>query len=210
MALVISAWNYPIYTAIPPFATAVAAGNCAILKPSELAPHSSGVIKKLFDKYLNPEFYQCIEGKIEVAKAVTKLPLDIICFTGSTMTGRLVAIEAAKNLTPCLLELGGKCPVIIDESASLEAATNRTLNGKFLNCGQTCIGVDHVYVHESRKNEFKELLMKKLELFYGGNQNLEEDGNYGKIINQFHLERLSKLINDNHGGEVLYGGTIKK
>jgi acyl-CoA reductase-like NAD-dependent aldehyde dehydrogenase len=145
-----------------------------------------------------------------VAKAVTKLPLDIICFTGSTMTGRLVAIEAAKNLTPCLLELGGKCPVIIDESASLEAATNRTLNGKFLNCGQTCIGVDHVYVHESRKNEFKELLMKKLELFYGGNQNLEEDGNYGKIINQFHLERLSKLINDNHGGEVLYGGIIKK
>jgi len=114
VALVISAWNYPVYTAIPPFATAIAAGNCAVLKPSELAPHSSGVIKKLFDKYMNPEFYQCIEGKVEVAKAITKLPFDIICFTGSTMTGRLVAIEAAKNLVPCLLELGGKCPVIID------------------------------------------------------------------------------------------------
>ena len=92
VALVISAWNYPVYTAIPPFATAVAAGNCAILKPSELAPHTSGVIKKWFDKYLNPDFYRCIEGKVEVAKAVAKLPLDIICFTGSTMTGRLVAI----------------------------------------------------------------------------------------------------------------------
>ena len=151
VALVISAWNYPIYTAIPPFATAVAAGNCVILKPSELAPHTSNVIKKWFDKYLDSNFYQCIEGKIEVAKAVTKQPSDIICFTGSTMTGRLVAIEAAKNLTPCLLELGGKCPTIIDETASLEAAVNRSLNGRFLNCGQTCVGVDHLYVHESKK-----------------------------------------------------------
>jgi len=114
IALVISAWNYPIYTAIPQVAAAIAAGNCVILKPSELSSHSSGVIKKLFDKYLNPDFYQCIEGRIEVAKAVTKMPVDVICFTGSTATGRLVAIEAAKNLVPCILELGGKCPVIID------------------------------------------------------------------------------------------------
>lgn len=87
---------------------------------------------------------------------------------------------------------------------------NRTLNGKFLNCGQTCIGVDHVYVHESKKAQFKELLMKKLDLFYGGDQNLEEEGNYGKIVNKFHVERLEKLLKDNHGGNVIYGGTIKK
>jgi len=92
VALVISAWNYPIYTAIPQVGAAIAAGNCVILKPSEVASHTSGVIKKLFDKYLNPDFYQCIEGKIEVAKAVTKLPVDVICFTGSTATGRLVAM----------------------------------------------------------------------------------------------------------------------
>ena len=126
------------------------------------------------------------------------------------MTGRLVAIEAAKNLVPCILELGGKCPVIVDESATIETAVNRILNGKYLNCGQTCVGVDHVYVHESKKTQFKELLLKKLDLFYGGDQNLEEDGNYGKIINQFHLERISKLINDKHEGEVIYGGIIKK
>lgn len=114
VALVLSAWNYPIYTAIPQAAAAIAAGNCVILKPSELSSHSSGVIKKLFDNYLNPDFYQCIEGRVEVAKAVTKLPVDVICFTGSTFTGRLVAIEAAKNLVPCILELGGKCPVILD------------------------------------------------------------------------------------------------
>ena len=87
---------------------------------------------------------------------------------------------------------------------------NRSLNGKFLNCGQTCIGVDHLYVHESKKVQFKELLMKKLDHFFGGNQNLEEEGNYGKIVNQFHVERLEKLLKDNHGGNVLYGGTIKK
>jgi aldehyde dehydrogenase (NAD+) len=114
VALVIGAWNYPVYTSIPQAATAIAAGNCVMLKPSELAPHSSGVIKKLFDNYLNPDFYQCIEGKVEVAKAVSKLTVDVICFTGSTATGRLVAMEAAKNLVPCILELGGKCPVIID------------------------------------------------------------------------------------------------
>lgn len=99
---------------------------------------------------------------------MTRLPVDVICFTGSTFTGRLVAIEAAKNLVPCILELGGKCPVIIDETANLDSAINRLLNGKFLNCGQTCIGVDHVYVHESKKAIFKEKLMVKLDEFYGG------------------------------------------
>ncbi len=163
VALVLSAWNYPIYTAIPQVATAIAAGNCVIVKPSELAPHTSGIIKKLFDNYMDPDYYQCIEGRVEVAKAVTRLPVDVICFTGSTMTGRLVAIEAAKNLVPCILELGGKCPVIVDETASIQPAVNRILSGKFLNCGQTCIGVDHIYIHESQKVQFKELLMAKLD-----------------------------------------------
>jgi aldehyde dehydrogenase (NAD+) len=148
---------------------------------------------------------------VEVAKAATRLPVDIICFTGSTLTGRLVAIEAAKNLVPCILELGGKCPVIIDETAKIETAVNRILFGKFLNCGQTCIGVDHIYVHESIKDTFKSTLLKKLELFYEGDQNLEEDGNYGKIINAFHVDRIEKYLKDDHGGQVIYGGkTVKK
>ncbi len=88
------------------------------------------------------------------------------------MTGRLVAIEAAKNLVPCILELGGKCPVIVDETAKLEVAVKRILFGKFLNCGQTCIGVDHVFIHHTLREPFKKLLMEKLELFYGGEQNL--------------------------------------
>lgn len=97
------------------------------------------------------DYYQVIEGRVEVAKAVTRLQSDVICFTGSTSTGRLVAIEAAKNLIPCVLELGGKCPVVVDESANIATAVNRILFGKFLNCGQTCVGVDHVYVHEDHR-----------------------------------------------------------
>jgi acyl-CoA reductase-like NAD-dependent aldehyde dehydrogenase len=99
---------------------------------------------------------------VEVAKAVTKLPVDVICFTGSTMTGKLVAQEAAKNLIPCILELGGKCPVVIDETAKVDVALNRLLFGKFFNCGQTCIGVDHVYVHESQREAFKRGLLAKM------------------------------------------------
>lgn len=113
-----------------------------------------------------------IEGKVEVAKTVTRLPVDVICFTGSTATGRLVAIEAAKNLVPCILELGGKCPVIVDETAKIGPAINRILFGKFFNCGQTCIGVDHIFVHESLKESFRTLLLQTLTLFYEGDQSL--------------------------------------
>ena len=98
-----------------------------------------------------------------MAKAVTKLPVDVICFTGSTATGRLVAIEAAKNLVPCVLELGGKCPVIVDETAKIESAVIRILFGKYFNCGQTCVGVDHVYVHQSIADDFKKTLLTKAE-----------------------------------------------
>lgn len=101
--MVISAWNYPIYTALPLVAYAIAAGNAVILKPSEIAAYTSICLQKLFNKYMDSRFYRVIQGKVEVAKAITKLPFDMICFTGSTATGRLVAMEAAKNLTPCIL-----------------------------------------------------------------------------------------------------------
>ena len=124
-----------------------------------------------------------------MAKATTKLPVDLICFTGSTFTGRLVAMEAAKNLTPCLLELGGKCPIIIDETAKIESAVLRILFGKFVNCGQTCVGVDHVYIHESIYKAFRKTLLEKMEESYG-NQDLKENPEYGRIINNLRTNRL--------------------
>jgi aldehyde dehydrogenase (NAD+) len=108
-----------------------------------------------------------VEGKVEVAKILTQQKFDIICFTGSTETGRLVAIEAAKNLTPCILELGGKCPVIVDESADLESASKRIIFGKYLNCGQTCVGVDHLYIHHSIYEKFKKVFLGELEKAFG-------------------------------------------
>lgn len=115
----IAAWNYPLYTAVPPLAAAIAAGNCAILKPSELAPHSSNVLKKLIDQYLDQECYRVIEGGLEVAIKITTLPFDLIIFTGSPEKGKLVARAASNNLVPCILELGGKSPTIVDEGANI-------------------------------------------------------------------------------------------
>ncbi len=150
-----------------------------------------------------------IEGKVEVAKAISKLQFDMICFTGSTFTGRLVGIEAAKNLVPCILELGGKCPTIVDQTANLEVSTKRILMAKFLNCGQTCIAVDHIFVHESIAPKFKEVLLKNIQAMYG-EDNLLESKSYGKIVNDLHVNRISKMLNDKHGGTVLYGGKIDK
>ncbi len=129
----------------------------------------------------------------------------MICFTGSTATGRLVAIEAAKNLTPCLLELGGKCPAIVDETANIENAVKRILFGKFVNCGQTCVGVDHVYVHSSIAPQFKIRLLDVVRDFYGS-KNLKDSGDYAKIINQFHYDRLQNYLSQKEAGEILYQG----
>jgi len=111
---VIRARNYTNYLTLPLVANAIAAGDCVVMKPSELAPYSSHVLKELFDKYLDQRFYRCVEGKVEVGKCLTNLKFDVIMFTGSTRTGRFIAEAAAKNLVPCLLELGGKCPVVVD------------------------------------------------------------------------------------------------
>ena len=134
-----------------------------------------------------------IEGRVEVGKALTQLKVDIICFTGSTQTGRLVAIEAAKNLTPCLLELGGKCPVIIDQTANLESASKRIIFGKWINCGQTCIGTDHVYVHDKIYDKFKNVFLNELKNAFD-KEDLLNSGDYAKIINKHHLQRLQSYL----------------
>lgn len=149
VALIMGSWNYPVFTAVKPLTTCIAAGNCAIIKPSELAPATAEVICKLVEKYLDPNCFRCHTGGVDVAVRLTSMPFDIICFTGSTDKGKLVASAAAKNLVPCILELGGKCPVIVDRTADLDHVAYKVVTAKFQNAGQTCIGVDYVYVHES-------------------------------------------------------------
>ena len=137
VALIMSAWNYPLMGALTPLAGAIGAGNMAIIKPSEMAKSSSKVIKKLVEKYLDQKAYKVIEGDVEVSKEIITKKFDLIVFTGSPEKGRIVASEAGKNLVPCILELGGKCPCIIDKTASVDYAASKVLFGRFGNSGQT-------------------------------------------------------------------------
>jgi len=159
VCLVMGSWNFPYYVTLKPLAQAIATGNCAVLKPSEMAPESSALMTKLVEKYLDQRFFRVIEGDVSVSIAISKHPWDLICFTGSTDKGKLVMKAAADNLVPCILELGGKCPLIVSENANVDYAALKCAAFKFVNAGQTCITVDHVMVHHSVFNEFKERLL---------------------------------------------------
>lgn len=149
VALIMASWNFPYFVTFKPLAMAIAAGNCAIVKPSELAPKSSEVMQTLIEKYLDSKCIKVVQGDKDVCIELTKQKFDLVIFTGSPEKGKLVAQATAKNLVPLILELGGKCPLIVDKSADLDFAANKCCYGKFQNAGQTCIGVDYVLVHES-------------------------------------------------------------
>lgn len=155
-------WNFPLYTVLAPLIHAIAAGNCAVIKPSEIAPNTFFKIKSLITRSIDMQCYACIEGRVEVAKALSNVKFDKICFTGSTEKGRLVAQAAGKNLVPCILELGGKSPSIVDESANLEVAAKKIAMGRFSNSGQVCIAPDYVLVHYSLTDRFIPLLKKAI------------------------------------------------
>jgi len=206
VGLVIGAWNYPLTTSVPYVASAIAAGNCCVIKPSELSSHTSKVIAELFDKYLDKDCYRCIEGQVEIAKAIIKEPFDVIVFTGSTEKGKLVAKAAAENLIPCILELGGKSPTIVDNNADLDNAALRIMQGRYLNAGQTCIACDYLFVHKDVKARLIEKFKEKLIEFYG--EDPSKSSHYSKIINEFHVKRLQGYLNEAHGGKVIVGGQV--
>lgn len=146
VVLVIGSWNYPLST-LGSFISAIAAGNAVVIKPSEHSAASSEIIHRLCSQYLDRRFYQVIQGCVPTAVTLTNLPFNKICFTGSSEVGKLVAGAAAKNLTPCTLELGGKCPVMVDGYADIKMAARKIVFGKFTNAGQTCIAPDYIFVH---------------------------------------------------------------
>lgn len=164
-------------------------------------------MKKFIEKYCDNDAVVCVEGAVDVAVAVNNLNLDLICFTGSTQVGKIVAQTAAKNLTPCILELGGKCPLIVDHSAAMDFSTGKIAFGKTVNSGQICIAPDYVFVHESRIKEFVEGIQVKFKQMYG--EKPEGSEFQGKMINDFHTERVKKLI-DTAGGKIVCGGNMNK
>lgn len=200
--LIISPWNYPFWLTMVPLAGAIAAGNCIVLKPSELAPATSLVMKQLLDEIFEPGFVTVVEGDASVSEQLLAQQFDYIFFTGSTPVGKIVAQAAAKNLTPCTLELGGKSPCIIDRSANISLAARRLLWGKTINSGQTCAAPDFVYVHRSVEQKLLDAMKKVLQQFYP--KGALQDSDYPRIINERHFQRLKKLLNS--GGTILFGG----
>jgi len=192
VSLIIGAWNYPIQLTIAPLLGSIAAGNCSILKPSELAPNSSSLLAGLINPNFDAGYLHVVEGDAEVTQSLLSQPLDHIFFTGSTRVGKIIMKAAAEQLTPVTLELGGKSPTIIDQTADLPLAAKRIAWGKFINAGQTCVSPDYVYLHESLKEQFCELMRQQINEFYGDDPSKSPD--FARILNHKHFERLQKLI----------------
>jgi len=163
VTLIIAPWNYPFNLCIGPLVSVIAAGNTAIIKPSENTPHTAELIKKMIAELFQEQEVTAITGDYLVSQELLKLPFDHIFFTGSPQVGKIVMKAAAENLTSVTLELGGRSPVIIDETANIKDAAQKIVWGKFLNSGQTCIAPNYVYVHESKKAELEKELIKQIE-----------------------------------------------
>jgi aldehyde dehydrogenase (NAD+) len=210
VCLIIGPWNYPFNLCIGPLVSCLAAGNTAILKPSEMTPTTSAFIKEMIAQLFNEDEVTVVEGGVEVSSVLLSLPFDHIFFTGSPSVGKVVMKAAAENLTSVTLELGGKSPTIIDETANLKDAAKRIAFGKFFNNGQTCIAPDYVLVHHSVKKKFISLLKEHVKEQFGKGKSIGEDSvDYARIVNAKHFERLDRLIKDalNNGAKLELSGS---
>lgn len=192
IVLIMAPWNYPLQLSLAPLAGAIAAGNCMILKPSEYAPCSSKVIGKVIREVFPEKYIAVVEGGMEVNQRLLQNKFDYIFFTGSVSVGRIIMAEAAKHLTPVTLELGGKSPCIVDETANISLAAKRIVWGKYLNAGQTCVAPDYVLVQEKVKEALIKELNRYIRKFYGKDAVHNEE--YPKIINERHFNRLLSLM----------------
>ncbi|KAL5254682.1 hypothetical protein ACHWQZ_G014202 [Mnemiopsis leidyi] len=202
VVVIFGAWNYPVQLALSPLIGAICAGCCAVVKPSEVAPSSSAVMKKYFDLFLDPLCYRTVEGGVDTAKALLTITWDHIFFTGSVSVGKIVAKAAAENLTPVTLELGGKCPVIVDENTNIDTAAKRIIWGKCVNAGQTCIAPDYVYCHKKQIATLIEKMKSHIADMYG--EDPQQSDCFARIINKTHFNRLKSLLSD---GTIAVGGT---
>jgi len=201
VVLIIAPWNYPVQLLLGPLVGAIAAGNCAVLKPSEITAHTSRALAKLVAQHLDPECIALVEGGVPETQALLAERFDHIFYTGNGVVAREVMTAAAKHLTPVTLELGGKSPCIIDRDADLTLAARRIAWGKFMNAGQTCIAPDYVLVHQERESELIEALRRTVREFYG--EDPAQSPDYARIPNVRHHRRLAALLKD---GEVVIGG----
>lgn len=190
--LIMSPFNYPFQLAVEPLIGAMAAGNTCIIKPSELAPATSALLKEMIGEIFDPLYIAVAEGGIETNQKLLRLPFDYIFFTGSRRVGKIVMQAAAENLTPVTLELGGKSPVIVDETANLEITAKRIIWGKTLNMGQTCVAPDYILADERIAEDLTAALQSAIVEFYG--ENPQQSPDLGRIVNQKHFDRLAAIL----------------
>lgn len=210
VCLVISPWNFPFNLTFIPMISAIAAGNTVILKPSENSRAVSQMMSRLISDLFDEKEVALVQGGVETSTELLKLPFNHIFFTGSPSIGKIVMKAASKHLTSVTLELGGKSPTIIDETASIDAAARRTVFFKFLNSGQICIAPDYIFVHESQKEEFLKACQKYIQVFFGDDPKLSSD--YGRMINERHLDRVLGYLEESveKGAKVVVGGHVDK
>lgn len=201
VVLIIGPWNYPFQLIMSPLIGAVAAGNCAVVKPSEVASETSALVARYLSQYLDSDAVRVVEGSVEETTLLLEQRFDHIFYTGNGTVGRIVMTAAAKHLTPVTLELGGKSPCIVDSSADLNVSARRIIWGKFFNAGQTCVAPDYVLVHESVHDDFLSRMKSVLREFYGPEPKTSPD--YARIVNQRHHRRLCALL---ESGQVVVGG----
>lgn len=202
VCLIISPWNYPFQLAIGPLISSIAAGNSTIIKPSEFSEHTSVLIRKLCEEVFDSDEASVILGAIEESQELLSFPFDHVFFTGSPQVGKIVMQAAAKHLTSVTLELGGKSPTIVDETANIRDAASKITWGKWLNAGQTCIASDYLLVHEDVREQLVEELVVQSEKRYGKSEN------YSAIINRMHHNRINDLMADaiDKGADIEFGG----
>lgn len=206
VVLIISPWNYPLFLTLGPLVSAIAAGNCCIIKPSEFTPHASAFLRSLLEGLFPPEEVAVVEGAAPEARALVDLPFDHVFFTGSPAVGRLVMAAAARRMGSLTLELGGKSPVLVDAGADLEEAAGRIVWGKFINAGQTCVAPDYVLVADAAHDRLVEALVRAVKRHYGATPEARKASpDFARVINAAHLARLTGLL-EGSGGRVVLGG----
>jgi aldehyde dehydrogenase (NAD+) len=207
VVLIIGPWNYPFQLLINPLIGAIAAGNCVVLKPSEFAPATDAVMKKIIEDVFPPEYILYVqgEGQVVVPEMMNHFSFDHVFYTGSTTVGKIIYKMAAEKLTPVTLELGGKSPCIVESDANIKIAARRITMTKFSNAGQMCVAPDYVLVHESVKDRFVNAMKETIQKFYGDKP--EESYNYGKIINEKQFNRITGYL---AAGTKLHGGRMDK
>ncbi|MEG1312230.1 MAG: aldehyde dehydrogenase [Romboutsia sp.] len=205
VCLIMAPWNYPFQLCISPLIGSIIGGNCSVIKPSELAPNTAKVIKKIINESFSKDYIEIIEGEIDTNKYLLKQNFDYIFFTGSPRVGKIVMKEASKNLTPVTLELGGKSPCIVDKNSDIDMSAKKIVWGKFLNAGQTCIAPDYIIAHENIKEKLIKSIQYYINEFYSSEPLKSKD--YTSIVNENHFKRLKSLIDYE---KIVYGGNTEE